>query len=210
MAILGSMTSRWLVQHAVAHPHHAPLHPLTQEWTVSRTNGARYLPNRSHEVLMEWQENDTAWIYIYIYTHIHLCVYYLYVILYYIIYTCVCVFLNPFEPNKQTYIKLHKLGQNHGWDQDRPRTPPGALGLSCGRGSVAVAQACLLFPHAVDLLLVDGHGPWLYGGFHKWGYPQIDGLKWKIQLKWMIWGYHYIRKPLYVYIYNYIYINYKL
>ena len=148
--------------------------------------------------------------YIYIHTHICACIIcmWYYIILY--IYICVCVFLNPFEPNKQTYIKLHKLGQNHGWDQDRPRTPPGALGLSCGRGSVAVAQACLLFPHAVDLLLVDGHGPWLYGGFHKWGYPQIDGLKWKIQLKWMIWGYHYIRKPLYVYIYNYIYINYKL
>ena len=147
---------------------------------------------------------------IYIYTHISVRVLSVCDIILYYIYICVCVFLNPFEPNKQTYIKLHKLGQNHGWDQDRPRTPPGALGLSCGRGSVAVAQACLLFPHAVDLLLVDGHGPWLYGGFHKWGYPQIDGLKWKIQLKWMIWGYHYIRKPLYVYIYNYIYINYKL
>ena len=68
---------------------------------------------------------------IYIYTHIHLCVYYLYALYIYIC-VCVCVFLNPFEPNKQTYLKLHKLGQNHGWDQDRPRTPPGALGLSCG------------------------------------------------------------------------------
>ena len=28
-----------------------------------------------------------------------------------------------------------------------------------------------------------------YGGFHKWGYPKIDGLQGKILLKWMIWGY---------------------
>jgi hypothetical protein len=26
------------------------------------------------------------------------------------------------------------------------------------------------------------------GGFHKYGYPKMDGLKWKIPLKWMIWG----------------------
>ena len=25
-----------------------------------------------------------------------------------------------------------------------------------------------------------------YGGFHKWGYPQMDGLYWKILLRWMI------------------------
>ena len=25
-----------------------------------------------------------------------------------------------------------------------------------------------------------------YGGFHKWGYPQMDGVKGKILLKWMI------------------------
>ena len=36
----------------------------------------------------------------------------------------------------------------------------------------------------------------IYGGFPKWGYPKIDGLRWKIPLKWMIGGYPYcIRKP---------------
>ena len=34
------------------------------------------------------------------------------------------------------------------------------------------------------------------GDFHKWGYPQMDGLSWKIALKWMILGYPYFRKPL--------------
>ena len=27
------------------------------------------------------------------------------------------------------------------------------------------------------------------------GYPPMDGLQWKIPLKWMIWGYPYFRKP---------------
>ena len=30
------------------------------------------------------------------------------------------------------------------------------------------------------------------------GYPKIDGLQWKIPLKWMIWGYHRLWKPPYV------------
>ena len=29
--------------------------------------------------------------------------------------------------------------------------------------------------------------------------PQMDGLIWKIVLKWMIWGYPHFRKPPYVY-----------
>ena len=36
-----------------------------------------------------------------------------------------------------------------------------------------------------------------YGGVQKWGYPKIDGLQGKILLKWMIWEYHYVRKPPY-------------
>ena len=35
---------------------------------------------------------------------------------------------------------------------------------------------------------------------HKWGYPQMDGLQWKILLKWMIWGYPYFRRPPYSYL----------
>ena len=31
----------------------------------------------------------------------------------------------------------------------------------------------------------------------KWRYPKIDGLYWKIPLKWMIWDYTYFRKPPY-------------
>ena len=31
-------------------------------------------------------------------------------------------------------------------------------------------------------------------GFHKWWYPKIDGLYWKILLAWMIWGYPHFRK----------------
>ena len=27
----------------------------------------------------------------------------------------------------------------------------------------------------------------IYGGFHKWRYPKMDGLYWKILFKWMIW-----------------------
>ena len=38
----------------------------------------------------------------------------------------------------------------------------------------------------------------LYGGFRKWGYPNIDGLLWNIPLKWMIGGYPYCRTPPYV------------
>ena len=33
------------------------------------------------------------------------------------------------------------------------------------------------------------------GGFHKWGYPKMDGVYVKIRLKWMIWGYPQFRKP---------------
>ena len=33
-----------------------------------------------------------------------------------------------------------------------------------------------------------------YGGFHKWGYPKIDGSYGKTLLKWMIWRYPYFRK----------------
>ena len=39
---------------------------------------------------------------------------------------------------------------------------------------------------------------YIYGGFHKWGYPKIDGLQWNTLLKWMIWGYPYFRKPPYI------------
>ena len=28
----------------------------------------------------------------------------------------------------------------------------------------------------------------LYGDFLNWGQPQMDGLHWKIPLKWVIWG----------------------
>ena len=30
------------------------------------------------------------------------------------------------------------------------------------------------------------------------GYPQMDGLQWKILSTWMIWRYPYFRKPLYI------------
>ena len=39
----------------------------------------------------------------------------------------------------------------------------------------------------------------LFMGFHKWGYRKMDDLYWKILLKWMIWGYPYFRKPIYIY-----------
>ena len=35
----------------------------------------------------------------------------------------------------------------------------------------------------------------LFVCFQKLGYPKMDGLWWKIPFKWMIWGYHYFRKP---------------
>ena len=28
----------------------------------------------------------------------------------------------------------------------------------------------------------------VWGVFHKWRYPKMDGLKGKIPLKWMMWG----------------------
>ena len=34
-----------------------------------------------------------------------------------------------------------------------------------------------------------------YGDFHKWGYPQMDGLWGNILLKWMIEGYPHLWKP---------------
>ena len=37
----------------------------------------------------------------------------------------------------------------------------------------------------------------MYGGFHKWGYPQMDGLSWKIPVKWMIWKSPHFRTPPY-------------
>ena len=38
----------------------------------------------------------------------------------------------------------------------------------------------------------------LFGGFHKWWYPKIGGLEWKIPLKRMIWGYPHSRKPPFI------------
>ena len=37
------------------------------------------------------------------------------------------------------------------------------------------------------------------------GYPTMDGLEWKILLKWMIWGYLYFRKPPYLSFYTNLY-----
>ena len=34
-----------------------------------------------------------------------------------------------------------------------------------------------------------------YGGFHKWGYPKMDGLQWKIPLKWMVTGSITVKPP---------------
>ena len=42
---------------------------------------------------------------------------------------------------------------------------------------------------------------WLYGGFLKMGVHKMDGLRWKILLKWMIWRYPYFRTPPYDYSY---------
>ena len=39
--------------------------------------------------------------------------------------------------------------------------------------------------------------------FLKMGYPKIDGLQWKILLKWMIWGYPHFRKPSYIACWNF-------
>ena len=39
---------------------------------------------------------------------------------------------------------------------------------------------------------------WLYGGFHKWGYPKKNGSYWKILLNWMISEYPHFRKPSYL------------
>ena len=36
-----------------------------------------------------------------------------------------------------------------------------------------------------------------YGGFLKFGYPKMDGCKGNPNLKWMIWGSPYVRKPPY-------------
>ena len=30
------------------------------------------------------------------------------------------------------------------------------------------------------------------------GYPKMDGLEWKLPLKWMIWGYPQFRKPPFI------------
>ena len=38
----------------------------------------------------------------------------------------------------------------------------------------------------------------IYGGFHKWGYPIMDGLRGEIPLRSMIWGYPHFRKPPYI------------
>ena len=37
-----------------------------------------------------------------------------------------------------------------------------------------------------------------FGCFQKWGYPKMDGWKWKTLLRWVIWGYHHFRKPPFV------------
>ena len=47
---------------------------------------------------------------------------------------------------------------------------------------------------------------YIYMGFHKSGYPNMDGLWWIFLLKWMIWVYPYLRKPRYM-IFTYIYIH---
>ena len=44
----------------------------------------------------------------------------------------------------------------------------------------------------IDHGIIDCHetsdGIWIYGDFHTCGYPQTDGLHWKILLKWMMTG----------------------
>ena len=43
---------------------------------------------------------------------------------------------------------------------------------------------------------------YIYGLFHKWGIPKMNGVSWKIQLKCP-----YFMKPPYIYIYIHIYIH---
>ena len=38
----------------------------------------------------------------------------------------------------------------------------------------------------------------IYGDFHNWGYPKMDGLYGKCPLKWMIWGSPHLWKPPYI------------
>ena len=38
----------------------------------------------------------------------------------------------------------------------------------------------------------------IWGFPKKWGIPRMDGLSWKIPLKWMIWGYPHLWKPPYI------------
>ena len=47
----------------------------------------------------------------------------------------------------------------------------------------------------------------IYGGFHKLGYPTAGWFLWgKIPLEWMIWGYPYDSGNLHIYVYIYMYI----
>ena len=72
----------------------------------------------------------------------------------------------------------------------RPRKCPGVTKRgpqpAQGRRVVSRIDGCI-----VNGCSIQCQNVWTYGGFHKWGYPTMVGLEWKILLKWMIRGYPY-------------------
>ena len=84
--------------------------------------------------------------------------------------------LSAMEPEMVSLILLHSLEQK---ERDCPLPQLRLLRLVFG----GVPQSPA------------GTSRYILEFLHKWGYPKMDGLLWKILLKWMICGYLYFRKP---------------
>ena len=72
------------------------------------------------------------------------------------------------------------------------RARPAAVSLQRARQSLRVCRCSMRQAHGLRKMSLQMDSK---GGFHKWRYPHMDGLYWKIPLKWMIWGYPYPLHP---------------
>ena len=128
-------------------------------------------------------------IYIYIYVYIYM---YVYIYIWYIyIYNYIYIIIT-------NHTAYKPLWRNHDHHSFRPTIRPGlpTTRIYIPRSWAACVRASVPWWNSPIAML----DKWrVNGGFHKWGYPQMDSLFhgkcMKMPLKWMIWGYPYFRKP---------------
>ena len=123
-----------------------------------------------------------VYMYVYIYImcisimYIYICIYIYTMYIYIYLYICMCIYIYIFSP-KWTQA-LHFRG---GWNMILTKRLNGSLPL----GPEPMPFASGFNGLKEGLVGKIASCSW-YGGFQKWGYPKMDGLHWKIPLKWMI------------------------